>query len=264
MKVHIFSSFFILTGLILLVGLACGTTTATPTQQPIATPTLPPIQQPTQEPTAAPTLPPVQQPTQPLVVTATEAPTPPVYFTEEFNGKIPDWSYYVMRGDKKLMNLDINNGNLVFNLTGQYLYVYLTYNPWTYEDASIDVIADNRGMNDNNVSLICRYSKQEGWYEFNISNDGLWKVFVYDITTGGDYQMLNSGSSTAIHVGKAVNEYAAICQGTTLSLYINGVKTTSFEEHKYALRKGLVGIGVASYETLPVIVEFDKVAISKP
>ena len=76
--------------------------------------------------------------------------------------------------------------------------------------------------------------------------------------------MLNSGGSTAINLGKAVNEYTAICNGTTLSLYINGVKATSFEEHTYALRKGLVGIGVASYETLPVIVEFDKVTISKP
>ena len=261
MKGRILLPFLALAGLILLVGLACSTTTATPTQESTATSKLPPVQQPLQPPAATATEVPTEVSTEVSTETLTE---PPVYFTEEFNGEIPDWSYFVMHGDEKLMNLGTDNGNLVFNLTGEDLYVYLMYDPWTYEDTRIDVSADNRGMNDNSVSLICRYSKEEGWYEFNISNDGLWQVFVYDITTGGDYQLLNSGGSTAINLGKAVNEYTAICNGTTLSLYINGVKATSFEEKTYALRKGLVGIGVSAYKVLPVIVEFDKVTISKP
>jgi len=261
MKVHILSPFLVLTGLVLLVGLACGTTTASPTREPTVAPTLPPVQPPTQPPAAIATEVPSEIPSE----IPTEAPTEaPVYFTEDFNGDIPNWSYFVMHGDEKLMDLGTHNGSLVFNLTGEDLYVYLKYDPWIYDNARIDVSADNRGMNDNSVCLICRYSEDEGWYEFNIGNDGLWQVFVYDIATGGKYQMLNSGGSTAINLGKATNEYTAICDGTTLSLYINGVKATSFEEHTYALRKGLVGIGVSAYQVLPVIVEFDKVSISKP
>ena len=193
--------------------------------------------------------------------TTQEAPT---YFTEEFNGGIPNWSYFLMHGDENKLDISTNDGKLVFNLTGQDLYSYLTYNPWNYKNVRIDVSADNRGMNENNVSLICRYSKTDGWYEFNVDNDGLWEIYVYDILTGGKYQLLNNGGSTAIKSGKAINEYTAICDGTTLSLYINGVKTTSFEEKRYALREGLVGIGVSSYKVLPIIVEFDWVTVSQP
>jgi S1-C subfamily serine protease len=199
---------------------------------------------------------------------ATSAPSTtqeaPSYFTEEFNGTIPDWSYFLMSGDEKKMNLNTDNGKLVFDLTGKDLYVYLMYDPFSYQNVRIDASADNRGLNENSVSLICRYSKDEGWYEFNVGNDGLWQVFVFDKVTGGKYQMLNSGGSVAIKSGKAINEYTAICSGTTLSLYINGVKATSFEETHYALREGLVGIGVSSYKVMPIIVGFDWVKISEP
>ena len=193
--------------------------------------------------------------------TTQEAPT---YFTEEFNGEIPNWSYFLMHGDESKMNLNTDNGKLVFNLTGEDLYVYTTYNPWTYQNVRIDASADNRGMNENSVSMVCRYSENEGWYEFNVGNDGLWQILVYDKVTGGNYQLLKDGGSTAINSGKAVNEYTAICNGTTLSLYINGVKVTSFEEKQYALREGLVGVGVSSFKVLPIIVGFDWVTISEP
>ncbi len=199
---------------------------------------------------------------------ATSAPSTtqeaPAYFTEEFNGKIPNWWYFLMSGDENKMSLNTDNGKLVFNLTGDNLYVYTMYDPWKYQNVRIAASADNRGMNDNSVSLICRYSKDEGWYEFNVGNNGLWQVFVYDKVTGGDYQLLNSGGSTAIKPGKAINEYTAICNGSTLSLYINGVRVTSFDEKHYALREGLVGIGVSSYHVLPIIVGFDWVTISEP
>ena len=196
-----------------------------------------------------------------MTPTIEEAPT---YFTEEFNGSIPNWSHFLRSGDEKKMKLSTDNGKLVFNLTGEDLYAYLMYDPQNYQNVRIDVSADNRGLNENNVSLICRYSKTDGWYEFSVANDGLWWVYVYDILTGGQYQLLNNGGSTAIKSGKAINEYTAICNGTTLSLYINGVKTISFEEKRYALREGLVGIGVSSFKVLPIIVEFDWVTISQP
>ncbi len=256
MKFRVYFPFLAFAGLILLVGLACDITTAASTQAPPTQQPLPPVQPPTQQP-----LPPTQQPAPTATEETAEA---PAYFTEEFDSEIPDWWYFVQLGDESKMNLSTDNGKLVFNLTGTDLYVYLMYNPWVYKNTRLDVSADNRGKNSNNVSLICRYSEDEGWYEFTIGNDGLWQVWAYDILTGGGYQMLNSGGSAAINSGKAVNEYTAICNGTTLSLYINGVETTSFEEKTYALREGLVGIGVSAFQVLPIIVEFDWVTISEP
>jgi S1-C subfamily serine protease len=188
----------------------------------------------------------------------------PTYFTEEFNGEIPNWSYFLMSGEENKLDLGTKDGKLIFNLTGENLYAYTMYDPWKYQNVRIDASADNRGMNENSVSLICRYTKDEGWYEFNVGNDGLWQVFVYDKVTGNGYQLLNSGGSVAIKSGKAINEYTAVCNGTTLSLYINGARVTSFEEKAYALREGLVGVGVSSYHVLPIIVGFDWVTISEP
>ncbi len=259
MKNNVFTPFLALVGIILLVTLACSITSAPfvppsqPTQPILPTETLSPTKAPTETPlpTKAPT--------------ATPAPTePPVYFTEEFNGDIPDWWSFVQHGDKNKANISTDNSRLIFELNGTDVYAYLMYDPWIYKNVRLDVSAENRGKNTNSISLICRYSKNEGWYEFNIGNDGLWQIYVYDILTKGGYKLLGSGGSTAIHTGKAINEYTAVCDGTTLSLYINGVKTTSFEEKIYALREGLVGIGVSSYDVLPIIVEFDWVSISKP
>ncbi|MDI6770872.1 MAG: hypothetical protein QMD04_14525, partial [Anaerolineales bacterium] len=159
MKSRLLVPFFALAGLILLVGLACGTVT-TPTALPP-----PPQIQPTQPPP-----PPQIQPTQPpppVQVQPTEAPSEaPDYFTEEFDGLIPNWTYEVKHGDPTKLDIHTDNGMLVFNITGQYLYAYLMYDPYIYKNVRIDVFADNRGKNTNDVMLVCRLS-DEGWYEFN-------------------------------------------------------------------------------------------------
>jgi len=254
MKSRIFLPFLVLAGVILLVGLACGTTTTTTPTQP------PPIQiQPTQPP-------PVQiQPTQPLPTEApTEAPAEATaYFTEDFDGLIPNWTYFLMKGDEEKMTLESGNGILLFDLRGENLWVYLLYDPYTYTDVRIDARVENRGYNNNNVSLICRYDEKYGWYEFNIANNGLYWIYAYDELTKG-YQELYNGGSTAIRSGKEVNEYTAICKGNTLALYINGVEAHTITEKRFVFRDGQVGISTASFDVLPIIVEWDWVTISEP
>ena len=187
----------------------------------------------------------------------------PAYFTEEFDGLIPDWSYFLMSGDKNKMELTSGDGKLTFNLTGKELYVYLMYDPYTYTDVRIDARAENRGFNTNEVSLICRYDPDYGWYEFAIGNDGLYTIYAYDGTTQ-QYEALFNGGSTAIHSGKDVNEYTAICKGNMLALYINGVEARTITETRFAFRDGQAGIGTSSFDVLPIIVEWDWVTISEP
>ncbi len=253
MKSRIFLPFLALAGVILLVGLACGTTpTTTPTQPP-------PIQiQPTEP------LPVQIQPTEPPTEAPTEAPAEaPAYFTEDFDGLIPDWSYFLMSGDENKMTLESGNGILLFDLEGEDLWVYFLYDPYIYTDVRIDARVKNRGFNKNNVSLICRYDEKYGWYEFNVANNGLYWILAYDELTQG-YQELYSGGSTAIRSGKDVNEYTAFCSGNTLALYINGVEARTITEKRFAFRDGQAGIGTASFNVLPIIVEWDWVTISEP
>jgi hypothetical protein len=60
-----------------------------------------------------------------------------------------------------------------------------TYDPYVYEDVRIDARVINRGVNNNNVSLVCRYT-DSGWYEFNIANNGLYWIYAAEVSAGGN------------------------------------------------------------------------------
>jgi len=63
------------------------------------------------------------------------------------------------------MTVGVSDGYLLFDLESAYQWVYTTFDPETYDDVRVEVSAENRGTNVNNVSLICRYDPAEGWYE---------------------------------------------------------------------------------------------------
>jgi hypothetical protein len=124
------------------------------------------------------------------------------------------------------------------------------------------VTADNRGKNNNNVSLICRES-DEGWYEFNIANNGLYNILAY-IDADRRYYNIYNGGSNAIKTGKDINVYTASCSGTELSLTINGVLAKKIKDSKYNLRDGKVGFSVSSFDVIPILVELDSFTVSQP
>jgi hypothetical protein len=185
----------------------------------------------------------------------------PAFYVEEFDpdsNTVSSWSWFLTNGDESGFDIYTENGNLVFDITGRQIYSYFVYDPWFYEDVRVDAIAENRGKNNNNVSLICR-ATDVGWYEFSIANNGLWWIYAYD----GDYTMLANGGSTAVNMGKGVNEYTIMCSGNVLALYINGSEVHTLREDNFSFREGQVGIGVSSFDVLPIIVEFDWISISE-
>ena len=127
-------------------------------------------------------------------------------------------------------------------------------------DVRVDTIASNLGRNNNNVSLLCRYS-DAGWYEFNIANNGEYTILYYDANIN-DYRLLFSGGSTLIKMGKDVNEYTAICQGEKLTLGINGVEVRTVSDKN--LKSGYAGLSVSSFNVTPIDVEFDYFVLSVP
>ncbi|MHA2428696.1 MAG: S1C family serine protease [Candidatus Hermodarchaeia archaeon] len=184
----------------------------------------------------------------------------PAFYIEEFDPDSPtvgDWSWYLTNGEENGFDIYTENGKLVFDIDGYDIYSYFSYDPWFYEDVRVDALAENRGKNNNNVSLICR-ATDYGWYEFSIANNGLWWIWAYD----GAYTLLSNGGSTAVNMGKDVNEYTIMCFGDTLALYINGAEVHTMTETKFGFREGQIGIGVSSFDVLPIIVEFDWVVIS--
>ncbi len=157
-----------------------------------------------------------------------------------------------------------SDGNaLILSLTGEQLYLYLTYNPYTYENVRFDIRFENRGRNTNNVSLICQFSENVGWYEFNVGNDGVWNILFFDIQTN-EYRFLENGGSMNINPGQGINEYGIVCNRNDLTLYINGVETSHSKDTLFSLQEGKVGFSISSFDVLPVIIAVDWVKVSEP
>jgi len=271
-----FRPLILFTVFVLTIGLACSAVSSGDNPSP----TQPPQQEePVQaSPTDAPTVEPTQPPAEPAP-TVTQAPTPvptediaaSMYFTEEFDSDLSnDWYLFTVTGsdqsDRDKLTVNVENGKLVWNFDSEYLYAYLFYDAFVYEDVRLETRADNLGKNNNNISLICRFDPDVGWYEFNIANNGLYDIFYAEVTSSGDinYNLIVNGGSNAIKQGRDVNEYAIECKGDKLTLYINGDEANSISERKYGLRSGEIGISVSSFNVLPILIEMDWIKVSEP
>lgn len=194
------------------------------------------------------------------------SPSSEPYTTFTFDEEPSGWSYWFQSGDEERTSFGVEDGKMIVDIKGKETYLYFTYDDYTYDNVYVETVVENRGANSQSVSLICRYSEEDGWYEANIGNDGLYNIFVFDARKQpkGDYDMLASGGSNAIKQGKDVNAYGFSCNDKKLTLWINGTEVTQIKENNYVLREGNVGFGVSSYESLPVIVEFDEFTIDQP
>jgi hypothetical protein len=215
-------------------------------------------------------------PTQPAVQeppTESAAPEPSTdgaagtnqFFTEEFEGDISAWTYFVTKNKTDADDSDVapfsEDGYLVLDLKKN-LNVYAMYESSTYDNVRLDVRVENRGTNNNTINLVCRYS-DEGWYEIAIANNGLYWMYAYD-GAKGSYVKLADGGSNKIKAGKETNEYTFICNERNLILYVNGTETRTFTDNGFVFRDGQVGVGLSSFDDVPIKVEFDWVKISQP
>lgn len=182
------------------------------------------------------------------------------YYTEEFDDAPQNWTYILMNGNDLDFDLYTDGGKLVFDITGENVWPYYTYDSYTYTDVRVDARAENLGNNNNSVSLICR-ANDRGWYEFNVANNGLYNILRYE-SSRNEYFELYSGGVANLRTGKDTNDYTIICQGDRLTLGVNGTQIRTVEDSQFD--DGLVGISVASFDGVPVLVEVDYVTISTP
>ena len=229
----------------------------------------------------AATLPPAQLPT---VAAATQPPAQSgndKYFQEDFNGGLGNWSQFVINGTKIAkggvaelsrgsfgnMSVGVKDGYLVFDLESQGQWAYAIYDPQEYDDVRLDVSAENRGTNDTNLSLICRYTPDQGWYEFSIADTGLFEIDYAQVQTDGTtviYSKLADGGYSKFKTGKDTNQIGISCAGRTLTLFINGNQVKQLDDNQYVLKSGKIGVAVASFTNPPAIVGFDWAKVGQP
>jgi hypothetical protein len=116
------------------------------------------------------------------------------------------------------------------------------------------------------MGLVCQYSEQNGWIEFNLSSDGGYTVLHGRWLGEGiaSYVPLAEGNSEYINVGNGMNEMGMDCLDDTLQLYINNKLFRNIDVSRYKMGVGKVGLAIASFEEVPVILSFDWVKVSEP
>lgn len=245
---------FFITALILVVGLACGASGGDTTEVPA---------QPQQD---QPQNPPAQDDPQSTQPPQAEEPSGSKYFTEEFD-QDPGWNYFLTSGEDKtdFIKIEFKDSLMIFDFEETGIFAYYMVPDYSYEDVRIDIRAENRGKNNNNVSLICRYT-DDGWYEFSTEGGGLW--YLYAVTKNEEdkavYKRIDNGGASSLKQGKEVNEYGMLCEGDEITLFVNGKELKTRVEDDYSFRDGQVGFNISSLNVYPIILEVDWFKVSEP
>ena len=211
----------------------------------------------------------------PIPATATETLTPPPtftseppprFFTEEFDSAPVHWSTLVASGDASRIETLNENGKLTFELYSSNAWLYAVYGAHEYETVHIEASIESGGSNTNYMGLICNYTEQDGWFEFNISSDGSYTLLYGQWLGEGvaSYVPIADGSSEYLNLGNTTNEMGLDCLGDTLKLYINGKLFRNIDVSRFELDGGKVGLAVASFQEVPVALSFNWVKVSEP
>lgn len=232
---------------------ACQPATATPALLPTPTATLPPTPIPVTD-TPAPT------------ATLAPSPTPlPRFFTNEFDSVLEGW-VTLQAGNDFVPNVKTGNSNLILQMDSPYAWVYTVYGAESYANVRIDAQFENRAGSPSSTGLLCRYSEENGWFEYNVSTDGTYNLLYGNWLTVGiaHYLPITDGSSNLIQPSGASQQIGFLCSDTTVTLLINETIIRSVDVARYELTEGNVGITASSYENTPVIATINWVTVREP
>jgi hypothetical protein len=234
---------------------ACQTATATPVPSPSSTATLPATQT---------TIPATHTP-EPTATLAL-SPTPfPRFFTNEFDSPLVDWAI-LQAGNDFVPNIKTENSSLILQMDSPYSWAYAVYGAQTYGNVRIDAQFENRAGSPSSVGLLCRYSEENGWFEYNVSTDGTYNLLYGSWLSVGiaDYLPITDGSSNLIQPSGAPQLIGLTCSDTALALYINDTIIRNVDVTNYGLTEGKVGVTASSFENTPVVVALERVIVSEP
>jgi len=198
-------------------------------------------------------------------VTATLLP-PERYFTEEFDSVPGTWSTLHASGDSSRVEILNENSKLTFEIYSPVTWLYAIYGPFEYERVHIETRVESLGSQTNLMGLVCHYNEQEGWYEFNISNNGEYSVLYGQWLGEGIaiYTPILDDTTNQIVTGNSINEIGLDCYDNILGLYVNGSLIRNTNVEYIGLAGGKVGLSLGSFEEPPVILSFDWVKVSEP
>jgi hypothetical protein len=194
--------------------------------------------------------------------TETLAPAPRTV-DEEFNGSLPYWSFMQIDNGQPFPGPSVDAGYLVFNLTAPNQWAYALYGGQDYQNVRVDAQVEVRA-GDGALGIVCRYNEKDGWYEFNIYSDQTYMLLYGQWLAQGvvHYTPLYHGDSEKIKNG--ANEIGLLCEDSLITPSINGVQMRKWDEQKFGLTGGEVGISASSFDNVPFTSAYDWFKVSEP
>jgi hypothetical protein len=188
------------------------------------------------------------------------------YFQNDFNkANLTDWTTVVISGEPGLFDFRVEEGFLLFDLGGKNIQTFTLYQPEVYKNLRLDARLIAQTDSPYALNLVCRYSEQNGWYQYQVFDSGAYNLyyFVWNEEEQAVPTLLVEGVAASLLRGE-VNEIGMSCKDRDLNLYVNGELVRSYPENQYVLRDGRVGVGLTSFDSVPVLVSLDWLKILIP
>ena len=140
-----------------------------------------------------------------------------VILSDEFSPPNVAWA----RFDTEESAVYVQDGELFLEDRGKGVAVYAPLSGKTYEDVLVSVEARHvQGTVNNWMGVICRQQDEGNYYLLAISADGFYLIL--RVEDGESTALAGPKMSDAINQGKAENDVIVRCQGSSLSLRVNG------------------------------------------
>jgi hypothetical protein len=182
-------------------------------------------------------------------------------FEDDFGNSRSGWG----ADHREELDRGYEDGEYFFELHEPYWFAW-TQAGKKFDDVQVEVdVYLAPGSPDGYFGVLCRHVDVDNFYYFAIGADGYYAIFRRE--DGRDLEVLTGDGSgmipsPAIRTGGQTNRIRAVCQGDTLSLYVNGemLETVTDDAHT----QGQVGIGAGSGPESDVRVQFDDFVVTEP
>jgi len=132
-----------------------------------------------------------------------------------------------------------------------------------FTDVRLEVDAKRIGGPDNNnFGILCRYQDMRNFYFFIISSDGYYGIGKVENGRQTLIEPDQMHPSKFIHQGSESNHILALCDGSRLTLAVNGEFVAEAEDNTFW--EGDVGLIAGSFDEPGVDIIFDNFVVFRP
>lgn len=133
----------------------------------------------------------------------------------------------------------------------------------SFVDVNLEVEAKKIGGPDNNnYGLLCRYQDMGNFYFLIVSSDGYYGIGKVENGRQSLIEPDQMHPSWTIRKGTGRNHLRAVCDGSRLTLWVNGEKVAETEDPTFS--EGDIGLIAGSFEEPGVDIVFDNLVVRKP